>query len=351
MHIDDVSHKFEVFLRNRVGISSANSLRLYIGRLRIFLEWLSEINDIDRDTTDEFLNQISTTGWKRPNGKTIHCKKNNAINSYIIMLQHWCRFIVHHEIPGHPYIKNEYKCRKKNTTPTFTLTAEEEAKILSVTIAYRYKTAKYLDQTYRALTRFLLMTGCRFSEAADLLWKWVDLDSGAVIFVDTKNGDWRKVFIKDPLISELKALKRNSQSGLVFTNTRNKKIHAQDYSKDLKLRCKKAGITKRVHPHLFRHSLATILHKEGGQDIKTIKEVLGHKDIKSTDGYIHADEEEIEQALMTHPLNLEQSSVVQLIKEVKTIIEKLPHLKTSKLYATFTPSKMGDKLTVVIAGR
>ena len=47
-----------------------------------------------------------------------------------------------------------------------------------------------------------------------------------------------------------------------------------------------AGITKRVYPHLFRHSFATHLIEQG-TDLKIIKELLGHENIKTTEMYVH----------------------------------------------------------------
>lgn len=64
---------------------------------------------------------------------------------------------------------------------------------------------------------------------------------------------------------------------------------------------KDAGITKKVHPHIFRHSCATHL-LEGGADLGTVQEMLGHASILTTEIYTHVDHSLLMQThKMHHP--------------------------------------------------
>jgi site-specific recombinase XerD len=63
-------------------------------------------------------------------------------------------------------------------------------------------------------------------------------------------------------------------------------LHENTVQKGVKKAAKRAGIAKRVTPHTFRHSFATHL-LENHYDIRTVQELLGHKDVKTTMIYTH----------------------------------------------------------------
>jgi site-specific recombinase XerD len=63
-------------------------------------------------------------------------------------------------------------------------------------------------------------------------------------------------------------------------------VHPSSISRNIRRAARKAGISKRVSFHAFRHSFATRL-LENGYDIRTVQELLGHTDVRTTMIYTH----------------------------------------------------------------
>ena len=85
----------------------------------------------------------------------------------------------------------------------------------------------------------------------------------------------------------------------VFINKNGSKISRVMIFKIVKKLTEKAGIQKNISPHSLRHSFATHL-VEGGADLRSVQEMLGHQSITTTEVYTHLDKNYLKQAILDH---------------------------------------------------
>jgi integrase/recombinase XerD len=78
------------------------------------------------------------------------------------------------------------------------------------------------------------------------------------------------------------------ESDILFLSSRNRKFSRTGIWKMIKKCVSAAGITKSVTPHTFRHSFATHMI-DGGADLRTVQELLGHSSITTTQIYTQVD--------------------------------------------------------------
>ena len=160
----------------------------------------------------------------------------------------------------------------------------------------------------QALVELLYGAGLRISEAVGLERGGVDLD-GRLVRVIGKGGKERVVPIGRHAAESLRRylsrgrphLDRRHRSEL-FLNARGGPLTRAGAFLILRTLAEKAGLEPgRVHPHLLRHSFATHL-LEGGADLRSVQEMLGHADLSTTELYTHvSDRRRRELYFQAHP--------------------------------------------------
>ena len=145
----------------------------------------------------------------------------------------------------------------------------------------------------RAMLELLYASGLRVTELCRLRLADVDLDMGVVRVLGKGNkqrmvpaGSAAVAAIADYMASGRPALMRGRSSEYLFVTARGGPLTRQGFWKALTLYGRKAGIARKLTPHLIRHSFATHL-LEGGADLRSVQMMLGHADISTTQIYTH----------------------------------------------------------------
>lgn len=209
------------------------------------------------------------------------------------------------------------RAKRSKYLPTV-LTKEEVVKII-----------QQLSGVHQLLIKLLYGTGLRLTEGLSLRVKDVDFTQRQIIVRDTKGNESRVTMLPESIAEELNihlqsvkilhqqdlqkgygsvylpfALERKYPrakydwiwqfvfpSGSISKDPRSGEVrrhhlHESSLQKALKQAVRQAGIQKKVGCHTFRHSFATHL-LQNGYDIRTVQELLGHKDVKTTMIYTH----------------------------------------------------------------
>ena len=148
------------------------------------------------------------------------------------------------------------------------------------------KRSKIRDKVILAL---LYSTGLRISELTGLIRRDIDFEERTIRVRGKGEKDRIVLFdekTKDLLMEYLDL--RDSDSEYLFTNRQDNKLSSRYVQIMIKKYADKAGIRKKVTPHILRHSFATHLLKNG-VDIRVIQQLLGHSSLATTQIYTSVD--------------------------------------------------------------
>jgi len=164
----------------------------------------------------------------------------------------------------------------------------------------RYLTNTEIEQLVNACADHLrpivitaLNTGCRRGEILNLTWADVDLENRFITIRKSKNNEIKIIPLNDVLYGVLVSLPKNGNSQPVFAGTDGKPY--VDIKRSFATALKKAGI-KDFRFHDLRHTFASQLAM-AGVDIRTIQELMGHKDIRMTLRYSHLSDAHLREAV------------------------------------------------------
>lgn len=169
-----------------------------------------------------------------------------------------------------------------------------------------YNHETYLDSRNRTVIDVLYSTGCRVSELCDINISDIDLDE-KYLKLKGKGSKQRIVPIGSMLYKNLlqylnvrDTFLQNRGEPLFLSKSKNK-LDRTAVFRIIKKTAKNISLQTDVHPHTLRHSAATHM-LEGGCDLRTVQEFLGHSSVSTTQIYTKVTKEFLEEAFTeSHP--------------------------------------------------
>ncbi|HJP19527.1 MAG TPA: site-specific integrase [Nitrospinota bacterium] len=181
----------------------------------------------------------------------------------------------------------KWKWRKFNPCKDIEKLPEDNQRIKYLSATEVTKLYAKLPEYLKPIVTVARFTGLRISNILELTWEKVDLFRKVIIIGKTKNGEPLGIpmnhTVSKTLNSLAKLLKNNT--GLVFQNEANRKRSRHNVSSAFTRACRRAGIED-FRFHDLRHDFGSNLVQRG-ISIYSVKELMGHKDVRTTQRYAH----------------------------------------------------------------
>lgn len=232
---------------------SKETIKSYLYQIRSYLEYAKD-RGINQQSAKEFLL------------KKISTNNPSSIGHNVFAIKYFFREILHQKL--------EIPNPKRNKTIPEILTAEEIKRMINSTFNVKHK----------LIIKILYGCGLRVNEIVNLRREDINFNENLIKINLGKGKKDRFVKIPSSVKEEIKSYVCLERGEYLFESNRSGKLTKKTIGKIVEKAAKKAEVTKRVYPHLLRHSFATHL-LEQGTDLRIIQKLLGHSDIKTTQIY------------------------------------------------------------------
>jgi site-specific recombinase XerD len=279
---------FDDWLRAR-GMGE-KTRRAYGGDLAQLGEWAAGRELHPKDVSHRDLRRFAAVLSEHGSAKSTVARKLAAIRTF------YRHLVERGELEANP--ADLVSSPKKDAYLPQVLRADEVVELLE-----RIPATTPLDLRDRAMFELAYAAGLRAEELTLLDTTSADPDGeqvrvegkgGRTRFVPVGEHAWRAL---DRYLSRGRGALDGGESDALFLSKSGKRLSTSDVRRRLKLQARRAGIS----PHTLRHSFATHL-LEGGADLRTIQELLGHASISTTQTYTRVESKRLRMAYArSHP--------------------------------------------------
>ena len=276
----DLIHAYENYL-TKVKQASSNTVFSYLRDIRQFSGWLQQ----NENCTVLEASQLNISGYLS------HLQQEGrsaaTVSRSLASLKNFYAYIVSTGFLDASPVTSDIRVERGEKKLPQILTGNEVEKLLSQPVCVDAK--GYRD---KAMLEVMYATGIRVTELIDLNVDDVNLDLKTIKCGASRNS--RAIPLYPAALRALTVYLRDVRASMVsdpseralFVNVNGSRMSRQGFWKILKFYQAKAHIDKDITPHTLRHSFAVHL-LENGADLDSVKELMGHSDISSTQMYTH----------------------------------------------------------------
>lgn len=213
--------------------------------------------------------------------------KKKTQNYYLIALRNFLKYLGKIEIKS--LVPEKIELAKTGERQIDLISLDELGRLLESPNENSSK-----DLRDKAILELLFSTGLRVSELCSLNIDSVDLTKEE-FSIRGKGDKLRVVFLSGSAKSSLKNYldsRMDVDGEAMFVNLRGGRLTPRSVERMVQHQAIKAGISKKVTPHIIRHSFATDL-LESGADLRSVQALLGHSNITTTQVYTHVTDRQL----------------------------------------------------------